>query len=79
MGELVSASRGAASLFYKHSRKMGDLRYMHLDFENVQMLIFPMPDRNLLMITLEKAESDVPIIVSFIQRLLQREGLVHAR
>lgn|GEM_PF-1402191 len=78
MGELIRTSRHAASSFHKYAPKMGELRHMHLDFENIQVLIFPMPDHNLLLVTLEKAEPEVPRIVSFITRLLQSEGLIHA-
>lgn len=52
---------------------------MYLDFENIQVLIFPMPDHNVLLVTLEKAEQDIPRIVAFITRLLQSEGLIHSR
>lgn len=78
MGELIRTSKHAASSFHKYAPKMGELRHMHLDFENIQVLIFPMPDHNLLLVTLEKAEPEVPRIVSFITRLLQSEGLIHA-
>jgi len=78
MGELIRTSRHAASSFHKYAPKMGELRHMHLDFENIQVLIFPMPDHDLLLVTLEKAEPEVPRIVSFITRLLQSEGLIHA-
>ena len=78
MGELIRTSRHVASSFHKYAPKMGELRHMHLDFENIQVLIFPMPDHNLLLVTLEKAEPEVPRIVSFITRLLQSEGLIHA-
>ena len=78
MGELIRTSKHAASSFHKYAPKMGELRHMHLDFENIQVLIFPMPDHDLLLVTLEKAEPEVPRIVSFITRLLQSEGLIHA-
>jgi hypothetical protein len=78
MGELIRTSKHAAASFHKYAPKMGELRHMHLDFENIQVLIFPMPDHNLLLVTLEKAEPEVPRIVSFITRLLQSEGLIHA-
>jgi hypothetical protein len=78
MGELIRTSKHAASSFHKYAPKMGELRHMHLDFEIIQVLIFPMPDHNLLLVTLEKVEPEVPRIVSFITRLLQSEGLIHA-
>lgn len=79
MGELIRTSKLAASSFRKYAPKLGELRHMYLDFENIQVLIFPMPDHNLLLVTFEKAEPDVTRIVSFITRLLQSEGLIHAR
>ena len=78
MGDLIRTSRETAASFIKFTPKLGDLRHVQLDFENIQMLVFPMPDQNLLFVTLEKDESDVPRLVSFITRLLQNEGLVHA-
>lgn len=79
MGELINTSRQSAALFHRFAPKLGELRHMSLDFENIQALIFPMPDHNLLLVTLEKAEQDMPRIISFIGRLLQSEGLVRAQ
>ncbi|MGH9876954.1 MAG: hypothetical protein ACRD5H_04895 [Nitrososphaerales archaeon] len=77
MGELIRTTNHVASSFYRYSRKLGELKHMYLDFENLQALIFPMPDHNVLLVTLEKVEQDVPRIVSSITRLLQGEGLIH--
>lgn len=77
MGELIKTANHVAASFYRYGRKLGELRHMHLDFVNLQALIFPMPDHNVLLVTLEKAEPDVPRLVSFIIRLLQGEGLMH--
>lgn len=78
MAELMKDGNQAASLFYKFAPKMGELRHMYLDFENLRALIFPMPDHNVLLITLEKAEQDLSRIISFVTRLLEREGMIHA-
>ncbi len=78
MGELVKTATQVGSSFYRYAPKLGELRHMHLDFENLQALIFPMPDHNVLLVTMEKAEPDVTRVVAFITRLLQREGLIHA-
>ncbi len=78
MGELVRTSNQVASSFYKYAPKLGELVHMHLDFANLQALIFQMPDRNTLLVTLEKGEPEISLIVTFITRLLQREGLMHA-
>jgi hypothetical protein len=78
MTELIKSANQASFLFYKFSPKLGELRHMYLDFENLHALIFPMPDHNVLLVTLEKAEPDLTRIVAFITRLLQREGMVRA-
>jgi hypothetical protein len=78
MAELIKNANIASLLFYRFAPKLGELRHMYLDFENLHALIFPMPDHNVLLITLEKSEPNLPRIVSFIARLLQSEGLVHA-
>jgi hypothetical protein len=77
MAELLKDANKAASLFYKFAPKMGELRHLYLDFENLHALIFPMPDHNVLLVTLEKAEPDLSRIISFIIRLLQKEGMIH--
>ena len=79
MGELIKTAKDAALAFHKYSAKLGELRHMYLDFENIQALIFPMPDRNLLLVTLENGEQDISKLVVFISRLLQSEGLIPAR
>src|SRR5262245_18004083 len=68
MAELVKHTNKATSLFYKFAPKMGELRHMYLDFENLHTLVFPMPDHHVLLVTLQKAEPDLPRIVSFISR-----------
>lgn len=78
MGHLIRTAKEAAASFRRYALKIGELRHMHLEFENIQVLIFPMPDHNLLLVTMEKGEPDLQRIVSFIARLLQREGLVRA-
>jgi hypothetical protein len=78
MAELIKSANEASLLFYKFAPKLGELRHMYLDFENLHALIFPMPDHNVLLVTLEKAEPDLTRIVSFITRLLQREGMIRA-
>jgi hypothetical protein len=78
MAELIKTANKAALSFYEFAPKLGGLRHMYLDFDNLQALIFPMPDYNVLLVTLEKAEPDVSRIISFVIRLLQREGMIHA-
>ena len=77
MAMLIQSANNAASSFYDFAPKLGELAHMYLDFENLQALIFPMPDHNVLLVTLEKSEREVSRIISFIVRLLQKEGLIH--
>ena len=79
MGELIKASSQVSYLFRKFLPKLGDLRYFYLDFDDLQGLIFPIPDLNVLLVMLEKSEPEVPRIVAFILRLLEHEGMIHAK
>lgn len=78
MAELIKNANQASLSFYKFAPKLGELRRVYLDFENLHALIFPMPDRNVLFVTLEKGEQDLTRIISFITRLLRREGMAQA-
>lgn len=78
MGELIKVANQASLSFHKFMPKLGELRHMYLDFENLHALVFLMPDLNALLVTLEKVEPDVPRIVSYITRLLENEGMIHA-
>lgn len=78
MGELVKAANAAASSFYRFLPKLGSLGYTYLDFEDLHALIFPMPDRNVLLVTVEKIEPEIPRVTAFITRLLEHEGMIHA-
>jgi hypothetical protein len=78
MAELIKNTTQASLLFYKFAPKLGQLMHIYLDFENLHALIFPMPDHNVLLVTLEKAEPDLQRIISFVTRLLQREGMIHS-
>lgn len=78
MAMLIQSANNAASSFYDFAPKLGELTHMYLDFDNLQALIFPMPDHNVLLVTLEKSEREVSRIISFIVRLLQKEGLIQA-
>jgi hypothetical protein len=78
MAELVKAANNAASSFYKFDPKLGVVRHLYIDFENLHALIFPMPDHNVLLVTVEKIEPDIPRMINFIMRLLEQEGMIHA-
>jgi len=79
MGELVNSVNVAVSSFYKFFPKLGFLHHLSLDFENLHALIFPLPDRNTLFITMEKNERDVPSIAAYIMRLLQQNEMTYIR
>jgi hypothetical protein len=66
MGELVRSSTFLHHPFYKFLPKLGMLRHLYLDFENLHALVFPLPDRNTLLVGLEKMEQDVPHITRYI-------------
>ena len=77
MSELVKSINLSTSPFYKFSPKLGMLRHMYLDFENLHALVFPLPDRNTLLVGLEKMEHDIPSITRFIMKLLQQNEMVY--
>jgi hypothetical protein len=77
MGELVRSINLSTSPFYKFSSKLGILRHIYLDFENLHALVFPLPDRNTLLVGLEKMEHDVPRISGYIMRLLQQNEMTY--
>ena len=78
MGELIKVANRASLSFHKFMPKLGELRHMYLDFENLHALVFLMPDLNALLVTLEKVEPDVPRIVAYVTRLLEDHDMIHA-
>lgn len=77
MGELVRSVNIAASSFYKFLPKLGFLRHLYLDFEDLHALVFPLPDRNTLFIGLERMELDIPRMTRYIIRLLQQNEMTY--
>lgn len=77
MGELVRSVNIAASSFYKFLPKLGFLRHLYLDFEDLHALVFPLPDRNTLFIVLERMELDIPRMTRYIIRLLQQNEMTY--
>jgi hypothetical protein len=77
MGELVRSVNFATSSFYKFLPKLGLLRHLYLDFEDLHALIFPLPDRNTLFIALEKMEQEIPRLTKYIIRLLQQNEMIY--
>jgi hypothetical protein len=56
MADLVRSVNYAVSYFYKFSPKLGLLRHLYVDFDDLHALVFPLPDRNTLFVGLEKME-----------------------
>jgi hypothetical protein len=77
MVDLVRSVDLAASSFYKFIPKLGLLRHLYLDFDDLHALVFPLPDRNTLFVGLEKMEQDIPNITKYIIRLLQQNELTY--
>jgi hypothetical protein len=77
MGELVRSVNLAASSFHKFLPKLGFLRHLYLDFEDLHALVFPLPDRNTLFIALEKMEQEIPRLTKYIIRLLQQNEMIY--
>jgi len=77
IGELVKSINFATSSFYKFLPKLGLLRHFYLDFEDLHALVFPLPDRNMLFIALEKMEQDIPRLTKYIIRLLQQNEMIY--
>jgi hypothetical protein len=77
MADLVRSVNLAASSFYKFLPKLGLLRHLYLDFDDLHALVFPLPDRNTLFVGLEKMEQDIPTMTKYIIRLLQQNELTY--
>ena len=77
MGELVRSVNLGASSFHKFLPKLGFLRHLYLDFEDLHALVFPLPDRNTLFIALERMELDIPRMTRYIIRLLQQNEMTY--
>ena len=77
MADLVRSVNHATSSLYKFSPKLGLLRHLYLDFDDLHALVFPLPDRNILFVGLEKMEQNIPTIIKYIIRLLQQNELTY--
>ena len=77
MADLVRSVDFAASSFYKFLPKLGLLRHLYLDFDDLHALVFPLPDRNTLFVGLEKMEQNISTMTDYIIRLLQQNELTY--
>jgi hypothetical protein len=77
MTDLVRSVNHAASSLYKFSPKLGLLRHLYVDFDDLHALVFPLADTNTLFVGLEKMEQNIPTITKYIIRLLQQNELTY--
>jgi len=73
MGGLAMQLNELVRYLFKYSRKIGFLHYLYLDFDDVNALVFQLADRNVLLITVEKMENDVPRFAKYVSRLLEKK------
>lgn len=79
MGGLAMQLNELVRSLFKYSKKIGFLHYLYLDFDDVHALVFQLADRNLLLITVEKMENDVPRLAKFVSRLLEKNEMTYDR
>jgi len=79
MGEMAMQINDLIKSLFNLSHKLGFLHYMYLDFDDIHALVFQLADRNLLLITVEKMENDVPRLAKFVAKLLDRNEMTYVR
>jgi hypothetical protein len=79
MGGMAMQLNELVRSLFKYSKKIGFLHYLYLDFDDVHALVFQLADRNLLLITVEKMENDVPRLAKFVSRLLEKNEMTYDR
>ena len=79
MGGLAMQLNELVRSLFKYSRKIGFLHYLYLDFDDVHALVFQLADRNVLLITVEKMENDIPRFAKYVSRLLEKNELTFNR
>jgi len=79
MGGLAMQLNELVRSLFKYSKKIGFLHYLYLDFDDVHALVFQLADRNLLLITVERMENDVPRFAKFVSRLLEKNEMTYNR
>jgi hypothetical protein len=79
MGGMAMQLNELVRSLFKYSKKIGFLHYLYLDFDDVHALVFQLADRNLLLITVEKMENDVPRLAKFVSRLLEKNEMTYER
>jgi hypothetical protein len=79
MSDLAMQLNELVRSLFRYSKKIGFLHYLYLDFDDVHALVFQLADRNLLLITVEKMEYDVPRFARYVSKLLQRNEMTFDR
>ena len=79
MGEMALQLNSMIRSLFKFSHKLGFLHYMYLDFDDVHALVFQLADRNVLLVTVEKMENDVPRLANFVVKLLDKYEMIYPR
>ena len=79
MGEMAMQLNILIKSLFNFSHKLGFLHYMYLDFDDVHALVFQLADRNVLLITVEKMENDVPRLAKFVAKLLDKNEMTYVR
>jgi hypothetical protein len=79
MGGLAMELNELVRSLFKYSRKIGFLHYLYLDFDDVHALVFQLADRNVLLITVEKMDNDVPLFAKYVARLLEKNEMTFNR
>lgn len=79
MGGLAKQLNELVRSLFKYSRKIGFLHYLYLDFDDVHALVFQLADRNVLLITVEKMENDVPRFAKYVAKLLEKNEMTFNR
>jgi hypothetical protein len=79
MGELALQLNSLIKSMFNFSHRLGFLHYMYLDFDDVHALVYQLADRNVLMITVEKMENDVPRLAKFVEKLLVKKEMTFVR
>jgi hypothetical protein len=79
MGGLAMQLNELVRSLFKYSRKIGFLHYLYLDFDDVHALVYQLGDRNVLLITVEKMENDVPRFAKFVAKLLEKNEMTFSR
>ena len=79
MGGLAMQLNELVRSLFKYSRKIGFLHYLYLDFDDVHALVFQLADRNMLLVTVEKMENDVPRFAKYVAKLLEKNEMTFNR